>query len=150
MGGYSLVISVMERKIIIDYFLWKINGTIKTESYCCCLTDMKDKAAEHSSARMERYLQLVLDIICLLRIVQLNNFFHLLRRQMKTKFRKPFSVFTKRVCCVIKGSFNSRGIATGSFQKLLMTKQWTKKSYKSCVCTGKFYYDIMPKGKKRS
>jgi 2-oxoglutarate dehydrogenase E1 component len=56
------------------------------------------QGAEHSSARMERYLQLCARQYVCSRLY--SKLFHLLRRQMKTTFRKPLIVFTLKVCCV--------------------------------------------------
>jgi 2-oxoglutarate dehydrogenase E1 component len=71
-----------------------------------CLMDMKDKV-QHSSGRMERYLQLCArQNMFVADCTTPANFFHLLRRQMKTKFRKPLIVFLHlRVCCVIQDAF---------------------------------------------
>jgi 2-oxoglutarate dehydrogenase E1 component len=52
---------------------------------------------EHSSGRMERYLQLCArQNMFVADCTTPANFFHLLRRQMKTKFRKPLIVFTPK------------------------------------------------------
>lgn len=55
------------------------------------------QGAEHSSARIERYLQLCADKnMYVANCTTPANFFHLLRRQMKTNFRKPLVVFTPK------------------------------------------------------
>jgi 2-oxoglutarate dehydrogenase E1 component len=82
---------------MIDQYIscGRISGTIKTELFFYCLMDMKDKV-EHSSGRMERYLQLCARQNMFVADCTTPYFFHLLRRQMKTKFRKPLIVFTPK------------------------------------------------------
>nr|WP_315166039.1 2-oxoglutarate dehydrogenase E1 component [uncultured Flavobacterium sp.] len=103
------------------------------------------QGAEHSSARMERYLQLCArHNMYVADCTTPANFFHLLRRQMKTTFRKPLVVFTPksllrdpRVLSPIED------FATGSFQETFDDETVNKAEVKTLVfCTGKFYYDI--------
>ena len=55
------------------------------------------QGSEHSSARMERYLQLCADDnMTVADCTTPANFFHLLRRQMKRNYRKPLIVFTPK------------------------------------------------------
>ena len=103
------------------------------------------QGAEHSSARMERYLQLCArHNMYVADCTTPANFFHLLRRQMKTTFRKPLIVFTPksllrdpRVVSPIED------FETGSFQETFDDETVNKADVKTLVfCTGKFYYDI--------
>ncbi|SHM01447.1 2-oxoglutarate dehydrogenase E1 component [Flavobacterium xinjiangense] len=103
------------------------------------------QGAEHSSARMERYLQLCArQNMFVADCTTPANFFHLLRRQMKTTFRKPLIVFTPksllrdpRVVSTIEE------FANGSFQETFDDETVNKAEVKTLVfCTGKFYYDI--------
>ena len=103
------------------------------------------QGAEHSSARMERYLQLCArQNMYVADCTTPANFYHLLRRQMKTNFRKPLIVFTPksllrdpRVVSPIEDFEN------GSFQETFDDVTVNKAEVKSLVfCTGKFYYDI--------
>jgi len=103
------------------------------------------QGAEHSSARMERYLQLCArQNMYVADCTTPANFFHLLRRQMKTTFRKPLIVFTPksllrdpRVVSTIEE------FANGSFQETFDDETVNKAEVKTLVfCTGKFYYDI--------
>jgi 2-oxoglutarate dehydrogenase E1 component len=103
------------------------------------------QGAEHSSARMERYLQLCArHNMFVADCTTPANFFHLLRRQMKTTFRKPLVVFTPksllrdpRVVSPIED------FASGSFQETFDDETVNKADVKTLVfCTGKFYYDI--------
>jgi 2-oxoglutarate dehydrogenase E1 component len=107
--------------------------------------------AEHSSARIERFLQLSAD----------NNIqavypstpaqlFHLLRRQMKQPFRKPLVVFTpksllRHALCV--SSLDE--FATGHFQEVIPAETIPEKTTTLLVCTGKIYYDLLEQLQKR-
>ena len=52
---------------------------------------------EHSSARIERYLQMAAeDNIQVINCTTPSNYFHVLRRQMLRKFRKPLIIFTPK------------------------------------------------------
>ena len=104
------------------------------------------QGAEHSSARMERYLQLCArHNMYVADCTTPANFFHLLRRQMKTNFRKPLVVFTpksllRHPLCVS----TQDELANGSFQETIDDQSVDKKKVKTLVfCTGKFYYDIL-------
>jgi 2-oxoglutarate dehydrogenase E1 component len=104
------------------------------------------QGAEHSSARMERYLQL-----CARHNMYVTdcttpaNFYHLLRRQMKTKFRKPLVVFTPKSLLRHPLCVSTREeLAKGSFQEVIDDTSVDKKNIKTLVfCTGKFYFDIL-------
>ena len=55
------------------------------------------QGAEHSSARIERYLQLCAkDNMFVANCTTPANMFHLLRRQVKSNYRKPLVVFTPK------------------------------------------------------
>lgn len=105
----------------------------------------ENQGAEHSSARMERYLQLCArNNMYVADCTTPANFYHLLRRQMKTTFRKPLIVFSPksllrdpRVVSPIED------FEKGCFQETIDDTTVNKKDVKTLVfCTGKFYYDI--------
>ncbi len=104
------------------------------------------QGAEHSSARMERYLQLCArHNMYVVDCTTPANFFHLMRRQMKTKFRKPLVVFSpksllRHPLCVS----TQDELANGSFQETIDDVKVDKSKVKSLVfVTGKFYYDLL-------
>jgi len=104
------------------------------------------QGAEHSSARMERYLQLCArQNMFVADCTTPANFFHLLRRQMKTEFRKPLIVFTpKSLLRDPRVVSTVEEFANGSFQETIDDPAADKKAIKTLVfCTGKFYYDIV-------
>ncbi|TDD99413.1 2-oxoglutarate dehydrogenase E1 component [Flavobacterium cellulosilyticum] len=103
------------------------------------------QGAEHSSARMERYLQLCArHNMYVADCTTPANFFHLLRRQMKTTFRKPLVVFTpKSLLRDPRCTSPIEDFTDGSFQETIDDTTVNKKDVKTLVfCTGKFYYDI--------
>lgn len=104
------------------------------------------QGAEHSSARMERYLQLCArHNMFVADCTTPANFFHLLRRQMKTDYRKPLVVFTpKSLLRDPRVVSTVEEFATGSFQETIDDPIAKKKDIKTLVfCTGKFYYDLL-------
>lgn len=103
------------------------------------------QGAEHSSARMERYLQLCAKHnMFVADCTTPANFYHLLRRQMKTEFRKPLVVMTpKSLLRDPRVVSTVDEFAKGSFQETIDDPTADKKKVKTLVfCTGKFYYDI--------
>ena len=103
------------------------------------------QGAEHSSARMERYLQLCArHNMFVADCTTPANFYHLLRRQMKTEFRKPLIVFTPKSLLRDPRVVSSVDeFATGTFQETIDDATANKKEVKTLVfCTGKFYYDL--------
>lgn len=104
------------------------------------------QGAEHSSARMERYLQLCAKHnMFVADCTTPANFYHLLRRQMKTEFRKPLVVMTpKSLLRDPRVVSTVDDFAKGSFQETIDDPIADKKKVKTLVfCTGKFYYDIV-------
>lgn len=104
------------------------------------------QGAEHSSARMERYLQLCANHnMFVADCTTPANFFHLLRRQMKTTYRKPLIVFTPKSLLRHPSVVSTVDeFANGSFQEVLDDTAVNAKEVKTLVfCTGKFYYDLV-------
>jgi 2-oxoglutarate dehydrogenase E1 component len=104
------------------------------------------QGAEHSSARMERYLQLCArHNMYVADCTTPANFYHLLRRQMKTNFRKPLIHFSpksllRHPLCVS----TQEELYNGQFQETIDDRSVDKKKVKTVVfVTGKFYYDIL-------
>ena len=103
------------------------------------------QGAEHSSARMERYLQLCAkDNMFVANCTTPANMFHILRRQMKTKYRKPLIVFTPKSLLRHPQAVSTKEeFIEGSFQPLISDETVNAKDVKSVVfCSGKFYYDL--------
>ncbi|MAX79222.1 MAG: 2-oxoglutarate dehydrogenase E1 component [Crocinitomicaceae bacterium] len=135
-------------QIIIDQFIsaaedkWNsMNGLVMLLPH-----GYEGQGAEHSSARLERYLQLCAEEnIQVVNPTTPGNYFHLLRRQMKRNFRKPLIVFTpKSLLRHPKCVSTIDDLAKGQFQEVLEDTFVDAKKVKRVVfCTGKLYYDLL-------
>lgn len=135
-------------QVMIDQYIsaaedkWKLqNGLVMLLPH-----GYEGQGAEHSSARMERYLQLCArDNMYVADVSTPANLFHLLRRQMLVKFRKPLIVFTpKSLLRHPKCVSTVEDMAEGSFQDVIDDPKAKPKEVKTLVfCTGKFYYDLL-------
>jgi 2-oxoglutarate dehydrogenase E1 component len=108
---------------------------------------------EHSSARLERYLQLcALDNMQVCVPTTPAQMFHMLRRQMLRDCRKPLIVMTPKSLLRHKLAVSSLDeLANGSFQ-LAIADTTAKKSAKVrrvVLCSGKVYYDLVEDAAKR-
>ncbi len=137
-------------QIIIDQFLSAAEDKWKTQNGLVMLLPhgYEGQGAEHSSGRMERFLQLCADNN--LQVANCStpaNFFHILRRQLKWKFRKPLIVFTpKSLLRLPKCTSTLDEMATGKFQEVIDDTAVNAKDIDTVVfCTGKFYYDLLAK-----
>lgn len=104
------------------------------------------QGAEHSSGRMERYLQLCAkDNMFVADCTTPANMFHILRRQLKAKYRKPLIVFTpKSLLRHPKVVSTVEDFSNGSFKPLIDDDLASSKSTSTLVfVTGKFYYDLL-------
>ncbi|KAB7648356.1 2-oxoglutarate dehydrogenase E1 component [Polymorphobacter fuscus] len=103
---------------------------------------------EHSSARMERFLQLCAeDNMQVANATTPANYFHLLRRQMLRDFRKPLIVFTPKSLLRHKRATSAlEDMAAGtSFHRCLddMAPCDPDKIRRLVLCSGKVYYDLL-------
>ena len=103
------------------------------------------QGSEHSSARIERYLQLCAkDNMTVANCTTPANFYHLLRRQMKRNYRKPLIVFTPKSLLRHPKAVNTiEDLATGEFQEVIDDTLNPKNVKKLVFCMGKFYYDLL-------
>lgn len=135
-------------QIMIDQYIsaaedkWKLqNGLVMLLPH-----GYEGQGAEHSSARMERYLQLCArDNMYVADVTTPAQMFHILRRQMKVKFRKPLIIFTpKSLLRHPKAVSTIEELASGNFQEVIDDASADAGKVKSVVfCTGKFYYDLL-------
>lgn len=135
-------------QIMLDQYIsaaedkWKLqNGLVMLLPH-----GYEGQGAEHSSARMERYLQLCAkDNMYVADCTTPANMYHLLRRQMKANFRKPLIVFTPKSLLRHPRVISTVDeFANGSFQMLIDDEQISAAKTKTLVfVTGKFYYDLL-------
>jgi 2-oxoglutarate dehydrogenase E1 component len=134
-------------QIIFDQYLsaaedkWKLqNGLVVLLPH-----GYEGQGSEHSSARMERYLQLcAVDNMIVADCTTPSNFYHLLRRQMKRDYRKPLIVFTPKSLLRHPLAVSKLDdFACGSFQEVIDDTINKEKVTKLVFCTGKFYYDLL-------
>ncbi len=118
---------------------------------------------EHSSARLERFLQMCAeDNMQVANVTTPANYFHILRRQLKRDFRKPLILMTPKSLLRHKRAVSDLSEMSGdtSFHRLLwddaeMRKDSPIKLVKDdkirrvVMCTGKVYYDLLEEREKR-
>ncbi|MBK5276691.1 MAG: 2-oxoglutarate dehydrogenase E1 component [Desulfuromonadales bacterium] len=109
------------------------------------------QGAEHSSARIERFLQL-----CAVNNMIVANpstpaqLFHLLRRQVKQSFRKPLIIFTPKSLLRHPECVSSVDeLCNGSFREVVAVCADPSAVRRVVICTGKIYYDLWEEQNKR-
>lgn len=135
-------------QIVIDQYISSGEDKWKTQNGVVMLLPhgYEGQGAEHSSARMERYLQLCAkDNMFIADCTTPANMYHLLRRQVKAHYRKPLIVFTpKSLLRHPKCVSTVDEFANGKFEMLIDDQSVKTKDVKTLVfVTGKFYYDLL-------
>ncbi|MFN7642867.1 MAG: 2-oxoglutarate dehydrogenase E1 component [Burkholderiales bacterium] len=137
-------------QVVIDQF---ISSAETKWGRACGLTMMlphgyEGQGPEHSSARLERFLQLCAEHnmqVC--QPTTPAQIFHLLRRQMIRTFRKPLVIMTPKSLLRNKEAVSPlQDLARGGFQTVIpdTTADLDAKGVKKVVlCTGKVYYDLL-------
>ncbi len=102
---------------------------------------------EHSSARLERFLQLCAeDNIQVCNLTSAAQYFHVLRRQMKRDFIKPLIIMTpKSLLRSEAASSRTEDFISGSFSEILGDVGVTapEKIERVIFCSGKVFYDLL-------
>jgi 2-oxoglutarate dehydrogenase E1 component len=136
-------------QVVIDQFL--SSGEAKWGRGCGLVMLLphgyEGQGPEHSSARLERYMQLSADFnweVC----VPSNaaQVYHMLRRQMLRKQRKPLVVMTPKSLLRHKDATSSlEELANGTFQTIIgeVDKVDPKKITRMVTCAGKVYFDLL-------
>jgi 2-oxoglutarate dehydrogenase E1 component len=139
-------------QIMIDQFITAGEDKWTTQSGLVMLLPhgYEGQGAEHSSGRMERFLQQCADYnIQVVNTSTPANHFHLLRRQLKREFRKPLVVFSPKMLLRYPDATSSLDeMAKGGFQEVIDDTLENKENIDSLVfCSGKFYYEMKEKAK---
>ncbi len=106
---------------------------------------------EHSSARMERYLQMCAELnIVVTNITTAANFFHALRRQLAWPFRKPLINFSPKANLRYEGCYSHKtAFIEGAFKETIDDIQAQPNDIKKVLmCTGKIYFELLEKQQK--
>jgi 2-oxoglutarate dehydrogenase E1 component len=135
-------------QVMIDQFIascetkWqKMNGLVMLLPH-----GYEGQGPEHSSARLERFLDLCADYnMVVANITNPANFFHLLRRQLTWPFRKPLVVMSpKSLLRHPKVVSPLEDFMKGGFREVLDDDNVKAKDVKRLLlCTGKIYYDLL-------
>ncbi len=139
-------------QIMVDQFITAGEDKWATQSGLVMLLPhgYEGQGAEHSSARIERFLQQAADYnIQLVNTSTPANHFHLLRRQLAREFRKPLVVFSpKMILRLPEATSTLEEMATGSFQEIIEDKVKNSDQIDTLVfLSGKFYYEVKAKAK---
>ncbi|MEO6490719.1 MAG: 2-oxoglutarate dehydrogenase E1 component [Ferruginibacter sp.] len=143
-------------QIIIDQFIaaaetkWRrMNGVVLLLPH-----GYEGQGPEHSSARMERFLQQCAELnMVIANVTTAANYFHLLRRQLAWPFRKPLVVFTPKANLRHPGSFSQvSDFTTGGFREIYDDSSVNDPSAikKVIFCSGKIYFDLHEKRNKEN
>ena len=151
-------------QVIIDQFISSAEDKWKRLSGLVMLLPhgMEGQGPEHSSARLERFLnQCAEDNIQVAYPSTPAQLFHLLRRQVMRKWRKPLIVMTPKSLlrhpkCVSsfedlapQGTGTSVPVSPGRFQRVIPDHDINPtKATKLLLCTGKIYYDLLERREK--
>ncbi|MEE9222342.1 MAG: 2-oxoglutarate dehydrogenase E1 component, partial [Nitrosomonadaceae bacterium] len=136
-------------QVVIDQFI--ASGEAKWGRLCGLVMMLphgyEGQGPEHSSARLERYLQLCAEYniqVCVPSTPA--QMFHLLRRQMIRPLRKPLIIMSPKSMLRRKESVsNLEDLANGSFQPIIseIENLNSKKVRRIIACCGRVYYDLL-------
>ena len=142
-------------QVVIDQFI--ASGEVKWGRLCGLVMLLphgyEGQGPEHSSGRIERYLQLCSDYniqVCVPSTPA--QMFHLLRRQMLRPIRKPLIVFTPKSMLRSKDAASPLNeLVRGGFQPVIAEVEALNKTKvkRIIACSGKIYYDLMAARRER-
>jgi 2-oxoglutarate dehydrogenase E1 component len=132
---------------VIDLFI--ASGEAKWQRLCGLVLLLphgwEGQGPEHSSARLERFLQLCADDnmqVC--DVTTPAQYFHLLRRQVKARYRKPLVIMTPKSLLRHPRAISSLSdFTTGTFQAVLDDPARPETAKKLLLCSGKIYYQLL-------
>ena len=139
---------VNSAQVLIDQFLSSAEAKWKRLSGLVLFLPhgMEGQGPEHSSARLERFLELSVDDNW--RVVNLTTpaqIFHALRRQVVARSRKPLVVMTPKSLLRLPAAVSPlRDLAEGGFRPILPDEQADPSEVtRAVLCSGKLYYDLV-------
>ena len=139
-------------QVIIDQFIASAESKWQRPSGIVLLLPhgYEGQGPEHSSARLERFLQLCAeDNIQVANLSTPAQYFHILRRQMKRKFRKPLVLMTPKSMLRLEAAGSKvADLTDDTFHEILDDSATEKKAAAERVkrvilCTGKVFYDLL-------
>ncbi|MCD2175467.1 2-oxoglutarate dehydrogenase E1 component [Rhizobium sp. C4] len=152
-------------QVVFDQFISSGERKWLRMSGLVCLLPhgFEGQGPEHSSARLERWLQMCAeDNMQVANCTTPANYFHILRRQMKRDFRKPLILMTPKSLLRHKRAISQLSEMAGdsSFHRLLwddaevikdgpIKLQKDAKIRRVVMCSGKVYYDLLEEREKR-
>jgi 2-oxoglutarate dehydrogenase E1 component len=143
-------------QIIIDQFLCAAETKWQTMNGMVLLLPhgYEGQGPEHSSARLERFLQLCGELnMIITNITTAANFFHALRRQQQWDFRKPMVNFSPKANLRHPGSFSDvEEFTSGGFKEVIDDSSVKDPAMikKVLMCSGKIYFDLEERRQKEN
>ena len=143
-------------QVIIDQFISSAHVKWQRMSGLVMLLPhgYEGQGPEHSSARIERFLQL-----CAEESMQVANcttpaqYFHLLRRQMRREYRSPLVIFTpKSLLRLPRATSQPVDLAEGMFYRVIddvEAREHPNDVNRVLICSGKVYYDLLEETERR-
>src|SRR5262245_27325896 len=134
-------------QVIIDQFIAASQSKWKRDSGLVMLLPhgYEGQGPDHSSARLERYLQLCAeDNLQVCYPSTPAQYFHVLRRQMKRNFRKPMVLMTPKSMLRLKAAASPlKELTSGRFHEVIDDSSADPaRVQKILVCSGKIYYEL--------
>jgi len=143
-------------QIIIDQFISAAETKWQTMNGLVMLLPhgYEGQGPEHSSARLERYLQQCAELnMVVTNITTAANLFHALRRQLTWEFRKPMINFSPKANLRHPGSYSDLSeFTSGGFKEVIDDASVSDATQikKVLMCTGKIYFDLEEKRQKEN
>jgi 2-oxoglutarate dehydrogenase E1 component len=136
-------------QVIIDQFIASAESKWGRGSSLVMLLPhgYEGQGPEHSSARLERYLQLCAEENIQVAVPSTPaQYFHLLRRQVRRNFRKPLVVMTPKSLLRHKMAVSPVDqLVIGQFHNVLDDLNTPDRARRVVLCSGKVYYDLLAK-----
>lgn len=143
-------------QIMIDQFIaageqkWqRMNGLVMLLPH-----GYEGQGPEHSSARMERFLQMCAELnMVIANITTSSNYFHAMRRQLAWPFRKPLVIFSPKANLRHTGTYSHREeFLKGGFREVIDDTfvENAAEVKKVLFCSGKVYFDLAERQQKEN